>query len=330
MSVRTRQAYFEALYNGKSMMASLDGCATDFSFEENAEGEGDSVSISIADPTKAWLTALFPQKGDSLSAGINCVGYDGSMFCGTFVIDGISFSGEPTVLKIGAISTPENEEFRTRERTQVWENVTLQNIAAEIAERTGVALVYDAPEIKIKAIEQSKKNDCAFLSELCKSYGLSLKVYNNKIIIFDRIERKKRPAAYTVMLAECTSWDFATELVGSYTGGEIAYTSGDSEEDIAYKMGTPGRWLKVNERADSLADAQKKLESALDEANHDITTLDLSMPGQPAMYPAQCLQFVGLGAHVDGKYYINSVSHDVSGSGYTSKLKLSKVVLIGG
>ena len=330
MSVRARQAYFEALYNGKSMMQSLSGCTTDFSFEENAEGEGDSISISIADPTKAWLTALFPKKGDSLSAGITCVGYNGSLFCGKFILDDIAFSGEPTTLKIGALSTPENDEFRTTERTQVWENVTLQNIAAEIAERTGVALVYDAPEIKIKAIEQSKQNDCAFLSDLCKKYGLSLKVYNSKIIIFDRIERKRRPPSYYVTLGECSSWDFDTELVGSYTGGEIAYTTGDSEEDIIYSTGTAGRWLKVNERADSLADAQKKLISALDEANHDITVLNLSMPGQPNMYPAQCLQFAGLGVNVDGKYYINSISHNVSPSGYTSKLNLSKVVVIDG
>ena len=48
----------------------------------------------------------------------------------------------------------------------------------------GLECVYDADEITIKRMEQNKRPDSEFLKELCSRYGLILKIYNRRLIVF--------------------------------------------------------------------------------------------------------------------------------------------------
>ena len=69
-------------------------------------------------------------------------------------------------------------------RSQTWESVTICQVAGEIASRYGLECVYDADEITIKRMEQNKRPDSEFLKELCSRYGLILKIYNRRLIVF--------------------------------------------------------------------------------------------------------------------------------------------------
>ena len=60
------------------------------------------------------------------------------------------------------------------------------------------------------------------------------------------------------------------------------------------------------------------------QANHSTTSLTVTILGRPGLVSTQCVQVEGMGAAIDGKYFIDKATSQI-GSGYTMDLELSKV-----
>ena len=298
-----------------------------FQYTDPASGESDSISLTLGNWNGNWLAGWFPDKGATLAARILTYNWwrQSEMIqivCGTFSLDDISFSGAPDVMTIGAVSTPAADAFKITERTKTWENITIQQIAGDIAKRYELTLLYDAATIKVSVLEQSGATDSAFLANICKDYGLSLKVYGSKLVIFDREQYKKKLAVKTIDKGDMLSYTFNTTLTGTYTGGELVYTNAAGKE-ITYKTGKGPRILRSNVSANNAAEAKLKLDAAIAEANHTETTLSFSTMGQPTLAAGQTINITGLGC-ANGKYYIDKLSHSV-GDSYTTAFECSKV-----
>ena len=323
----TRRAYPTIFYNGKNISTTVDKYLESFQYTDPASGQSDSISLTLGNWNGNWLAGWFPDKGATLAARVLTYNWWRQsemlqLVCGTFALDDISFSGTPDVMTIGAVSTPAADAFKTTERTKTWEGVTIQQIASDIANRYKLALFYDAATIKITALEQSGATDSAFLETVCKDYGLSLKVYGSKLVIFDREKYKKKPAVKTIDKGDMLSYTFNTTLTGTYTGGELAYTNAAGDE-VTYKTGKGPRILKSNVSANNAMEAKLKLDAAIAEANHSETTLSFSTMGQPTLAAGQTINITGLG-RANGKYYIDKASHSV-GESYTTAFECSKV-----
>ena len=325
--MNTRRAYPTIFYNGKNISTTVDKYLESFRYTDPASGESDSISLTLGNWNGNWLAGWFPDKGATLTARVITHNWwrqneMRQLVCGTFSLDDISFSGAPDVMTIGAVSTPAADAFKTTERTKTWESVTIQQIAGDIAKRYGLALLYDAATIKIAVMEQSGATDSSFLSNVCKDYGLSLKVYSSKLVIFDPEKYKKKPAVKTIDKGDMLRYTFNTTLAGTYTGGELVYTNAAGKE-IKYKTGKGPRILKSNVSANNAAEAKIKLDAAIAEANHSETTLSFSTMGQPTLAAGQTINITGLG-RASGKYYIDKATHSV-GESYTTAFECSKV-----
>lgn len=331
MSV-ARHASPQIDYNGKAVKADFTADTSGMTYTDPASGESDSLSVTLADADRRWTAAWFPVKGDAIAAKIalsdwTADGDNREIDCGTFVLSGFSMQGAPGTVSLEAVAQPVDLSWSTTERSKTWEKITVQEIAADMAGRAGLALTYDAEEIKLDAVEQNKKSDSAFLQELCDKYGLQLKVYAKKLILYDREAYKSKPAVATIPIEDVAAgWTYNTDLVGSYTGGTIAYTDPKTEKDIVYKLNeTSPRLLEVTEKADSAADAERRLKSAIEKANHGLTTLAVTlMGGRYDVYAGQCVEMTGFG-RLSGKYYVDKATHELSTSGYTVQLELALV-----
>ena len=93
---------------------------------------------------------------------------------------------------------------------------------------------------------------------------------------------------------------------------------------MIYKKGSGKRLLKVNTKADSLADAKLKLEAEIENANHGATSITFTTMGRPDIVAGQCIKITGLGK-MNGKYYIDTKTDSLGGSGYQSKISASLV-----
>lgn len=328
--MKTRRALFELSWNGVAGADKLTDAATGITYTDPASGEADSIDININDRDRKWIAEWMPSAGDTMTAKINLQDWEREgdnrvLSCGFFILDSFSFSGWPIAGTISGISTPTDSSFMATERSKIWRNITIKEIAAEIASRTGISLSWnaDGSDFRIKTIEQSKQTDSDFLMSLCTTYGLSLKIYAQKIVIFDREKYKMKSAVMTLAAADLESWNWSSDTAGTYTGGEFTYTDPRTEKEITAKIGGGSRIFKDSGKADSAADAERKIKASVANANHGSTKMTVTILGNARLYAGQCVSITGLG-RLSGKYYIDKVTHTV-GNGYTMSLELSLV-----
>ena len=309
--------------------AKIAGHTSGFTYTDVASGQSDSVSVTMHDIDKEWLGKYMPKKGASLGAKLKLTNWNkeervDTFDCGTFILDDISFSGRPLNCVLGGVSVPIMDDFKSKKRTQTWEKTTVRDIASEIAGRTGVSLYYDAPTIQIPELEQNKQTDSAFLYALCEKYGLAMKVYNHKIVIFDIVAYEAKAAVLTLKETDMLSgWKYNTTVDGTYTGVELNYTDPDTDETINVVMGSSGRMLSENTQATSRYDAELQAAAKVNAANRKIETMDVPIRANIGIVASQCINISGLG-NADGKYYIEKIKHSI-GSGYKMQLTLHKV-----
>lgn len=302
---------------------------TEFTYSDVASGESDRMSITMQDIGKEWMGTLMPEKGAIIGAKIRLINWSNSekadtFDCGRFVLDDISFSGRPLKCALEGVSVPVMDDFRVLPVTNTWENTTIKEIASQIAEKAGVSLHYEADRIQIAEVEQSRQPDSAFLYSLCEKYGLAMKVYNHKIIIFDIALYEEKEAVLTIRETDTLSWSFNTTIDGTYTGVELDYTDPDKEDTIKVTMGSPGRMYSLNTQAAGRYDAELQAAAKVNEANRKIQTMNATIRANPqAVVASQCVMVEGFG-RFDGKYYVDQISHSL-GSGYTMKLSMHKV-----
>lgn len=325
-----RQANVSLLYNGANASGQIAPYLASFQYTDVASGSSDKISIQINDRDHRWIGAWFPQKGDLLQPTIQTFNWWGdgqnSRFpCGTFRVDDFSFAGGPIRLSLDAVAVPaDNSGFKATKRTETYEKTTLQEIGQAIADRSGISLFFDASDIAIQKVEQNNQNDCEFYCGLVEKFGLALKIYNSRIVVFSEgtYEAKKAKAILTPADFE-PGWSWNTQTTGTYTGVKYQYTNSDKNKTFTVKAGTEERLLTNNEPADNLTEATAIALAAVNNANRGTTTMSLTMMARPGLIASDTIEIAGL-ERLSGKYYVEQVTHSI-GSGYKMSLNLRKV-----
>lgn len=325
----TRRAAVDVTYNGTSITSKLSPYVTGITYTDPASGEADSLDINVHDRDSRWIGAWFPSAGDILTATIHTLswgGVSGALNCGIFIVDNFSFNGWPTSGTISGVSVPVDSCFRETARTKNWEDVTIEEIGKEIASRAGISLMWDVEgePFKLTNVEQSQQTDCEFYMALCEKYGLSMKVYSNKIVVYDREAYKRKGSVATLAPNDILSWSWSSNTAKTYTGGEFTYTDPNTEEEIKVNVGDGNRILKESGKADNVADAERQIQAAISNANHGMVKLSATIMGNATFVASQCVGITGLG-RLSGKYFIDNITHNIGSSGYTMDMELSLV-----
>lgn len=307
----------------------IGNTATDFAYTDVASGKSDSASITMYDIDKEWLGNRKPKRGAGLGAKIQINNWNEentseTFDCGNFVVDDVSFSGRPLSCVLGVVSVPTDDSFKTLAKTKTWEKTTIKDIAAEVAGAASVALVYDAVAIQIQEIEQNNQTDSAFLYALCEKYGLGMKVYNHKIVIFDSVAYEEKGSVGIISETDCITWKANETIDGTYTGVSLNYTNPDLDDPINVMMGEEGRLYALNVQANSQCDAELQAAAKANAANRKIQTMTLTIVGNKNIVATQCISVSGFGSY-DGKYYVDTVKHSAGSSGYRTQLTIHKV-----
>jgi len=105
---------------------------------------------------------------------------------GKFKIDACDLSGPPDKFSIKAVSIPISSSLKQEEKTNTWEETTLQKIAQDIADKAGAKLMYEVDsDIQLDRVDQKQQSDMSFLLELCTKYGVALKATDGMIVLFE-------------------------------------------------------------------------------------------------------------------------------------------------
>ncbi|MCI7419380.1 MAG: hypothetical protein MSS65_07220 [Clostridium sp.] len=325
-----RKTRLSIIYNGKDISQNIKKYVESFRYTDVASGESDEIELELNNSSGMFIKGHMPRKGDKITSTIYRYNWDSSgstirFRCGKFYLDDLSYSGPPMACTIGGVSSPVKGAFKSTKRSKTYKNVTIRELARVIAKRSGMTLHYSAASVKIKEIEQSKTADSEFLLSICQEYGLGLKIFGGKIIIFDEEKYEQKAPKCTIKRCNCENWSWNTTLQGTYTGAKVTYTSPTDNKTHKVMIGKEGRVYHANVSASSTKEAVMKAKAQLAEQNKQRTTMQLTiMPGK-TIVATDTIRLSGF-YKLNGKYYVDKVEHAVTGeSGYVQTLTLHKV-----
>lgn len=330
-----RRAKVEILYKGIDISTSLEPYLLDFTYTDN-EGKADDIQITLQDKLGRWHNPWLPGKGDKIIAKIITTnwkkeGQTQTLDCGTFYVDEVDFDGPPDTIKIKAISIPLSKGGKNSKRTRVWEKTTLLEIASNIAENSGLTLLYDAPNITYDRIDQIKKTDLAFIKESAKKEGINVKISNEQLVLYDEFSYEKKSSVRKITKGESDILSYSFKIAtadNEYKAAQLTYFDQSKKKTIKYVYNVPGveegPTLKINERVTSIAEAERRAIKAIRNKNKYEKTGKLTLVGDVNLMQGLSVQVEKFGKYSD-KYFIESSVHSVS-NGYTTQINIRKAL----
>jgi len=307
-----------------------------FSVREVLSGEADSAEITLQDRDELWQGDWFPDRGAMMDISLHVDNWEAEgdnrdLPLGNFEVDEITNSGPPNEAKIKLVSIPSNSSLRGVEKTRAWEKTKLSQIIKDVADSDGVESFFDAADDPIQErAEQSEQTDLSFLQKLCKDAGLALKVSDKKVVVFDISKYEKEPPVMTITkgMQNVLSFDCRATIHDVYKACHVKYKHSQKDSMIEYTYTDPNRkeglTLQVNEKVESIEEAEKLAKKKLHEKNLEEFAVSLTLMGNFALLASNTVQLVGFHKY-DGKYLITKSEHEV-GNGYTTKIDLRRVI----
>jgi len=335
---QARTATLNVNYNNKNISADLRRFLIGFSYSDYSNGKADDLQINLDDKEDLWKASWFPEKGATLTAEIitrnwNYEGEVQRLPLGQFEIDDIDLQGPPDVVTIKGVSVPVSSSLWDEDKNRAWENTRLSIVASDIASGSGLELFFDTEyDAEYDRIEQTEETDIAFLQRLCEEAGISLKVTNKTIIIFDdsKYEQQEPVATITRGSSNVISYSGNSKTRDIYSACRVEYQASDKKEPIIYTYTPPngpkvGRTLVINERVSSYSEAERLAKKSLREKNKEETTFNVKLSGDVRFVSGVTVNLKGWG-RFDGKYFITEAKHEGGSAGYTTELELRRVL----
>lgn len=300
--------------------------------ESQVQHKGQPTAASPSAAKKGFaIEAMFVQ--ENWTGG----GKDRLLECGTFELDSVDASGPPNTITLKASALPYTSQIRQTEKSRAWENYTLKGIANEMAKENGMTCMYlPSFDPAYSRVEQFKTSDIAFLSKLCHEAGISLKVTNNLIVLFDQVAYEAKGAVLTIKrgggayikhklgIGQAET-EYASCRVGYTDPGTGKCISATAKVDDYNAKAKNNQQLEITEKVANAAEAKAKAEKLLRLHNKYAKTASFTLPGNPNIVAGQTVVLADWGAF-DGKYIVSQAKHTVSSSGYTTQIKLRKVL----
>ena len=323
----SRRTTIKVKYQNKDITKEISPYVKSFSYSDAVDGEADSAQITLIDKEEIWIGEWFPEKGNSMEISITSNGKESDF--GRFEIDEIENTLSPSEARIKLVSVPNKSEIRYVEKSRSWEKVKLSTIAEDIATESNLQLYYKSKEDPIiERIEQDEESDLKVLKKLCKNRGLSLKVSDMELIIYDKEELEGISSARIIKkdAREIKQFRLKTTVHEVYKSCKVEYMHGKQDKKISHEYNDAskdeGMTLKVSEKVENEGEAERLAKKKLREKNEKETTGSFTLIGDPDLIAGVTVELKGFHVY-DGKYLIDKSNHDVS-NGYTTKIEVHK------
>lgn len=299
----------QILYNGTNILPRVQLNSCDVT--DNAGGKPDSVRIMFDDARGEW-DAWNPQKTHFVE--VTESGYSS----GKMYVDEIE--QQSGYLTIKALSTPKS--IRTQ-RTKSWEDANITVIASDIAGAHSLGLqTYDVDEYPYLRVDQQNEPDMAFLLKRAKLEGLSLKVYNQNVVLYGVKQFEGKPPVKAIgkilfdgqplFRNQSTEIYKICKVSGSEYSGE--YNAPDIAQGSTLSIG--GMTLDNADQAVRFAKNLLRDKNRYQYYGRYVTALDVSTAASATVQ-------VDFGIS-SGKYFVESVTHMFTAQ--RSRFEVRKVV----
>lgn len=312
-------------------------------YTDNLTGAADDLSLELEDRAGLWAGDWRPTFGDKAVARIDVTeAWFGSnpttsLRLGTFSHDKISLMGPPLTATLKCISASLASGLRRRKRTHAWRGVNLKQIADDIAQRASLTLEFDGdPGGAYKQAVQNDKSDWEFLEDLTKEVGRTLKITEDKIVIYD--EQKLDSAASSgeidIKGGNVLDWDFEADDSARYGSCHVSCFNPRTGKVIKYQyppdgqtvegLDANGQTLEIRIGVSDAAEAQARAQKMLRVANQFAGSGKISTVGDPGLVAGVTFDLANAFS-LDGKFIITKAEHKV-GDGYVCHLDVRRCI----
>ena len=216
--METLKTTLSVIYADTDITAEINADLLSFSYTDCADDEADEVSITLKDPDGNGAGAWAPERGAKLNAMLFTESR-GMLNTGMMSVDRMSVSGSPRVFALQAVSIPLDNTIRRTIKNRNFEGLTLQAVAGQIAGEAGLTLLFDSQiDPEYDRIDQRQESDLAFLKRLGDEAGVSVKVSDTQLILFDQAsyESKEPVKLLTLGTSPVLSWNFEMQQSERY------------------------------------------------------------------------------------------------------------------
>lgn len=351
------QTRLKIIFSSTDITASLMPDLLSFTYDDKEKDEADEISITLKDEKGKWASRWKPDGGETIRAniisGTTTLQYR-QLRCGKFYVDSLRESGAPRVFELRAVSIPLNKPIRRKIKSRAWEKTTLKSIVQKIAAEAGLKYMFDSLENPTyDRQEQSRESDLKFLSRLCEEIGLSIKITDDKLVVFDQsyYESKAAKKTFTLGRSNILSWDFESSQSETYKSVTVTYRDPKKKSKTAaggynmdlqkekkekvnaavmtYTYTDPkadenGQEYAIKKRAKSIDEAKRLAKAKLRSLNARSVTGSLTIIGDVSMVAGIVVKCKGFGSF-DGNFIVEQASHAVDSGGYKTTLTLRRV-----
>ncbi|MEY8420541.1 contractile injection system protein, VgrG/Pvc8 family [Oscillospiraceae bacterium 44-5] len=345
-----RRAAVEIAFAGVDITKSIRPYLESLTYTDNEADKADDLQIQLQDRDSIWMEKWLVEAIEAASAAklnMDAVilrenwlgdGKDAVLPCGDFELDNVVLSGPPAIITIKGTSLPFSAPVRQTKKNKAWENTTLSAIANEKAGANGMTCMYEsAYDPFYKRVEQVDASDIDFLSRLCHDAGISLKATSSILVFFDQVAYEAKSSVITIQKGKTGGYIKYKLSVGAadsqYSSCRVSYVdpaTGKCIEATAkiedYNADAKNnQQLEVTAKVSSKDEAKTLAEKHLRLHNKYSKSATFTLPGNPALVAGVTVELKGWGAF-DGKYIITQAVHTVGKSGYTTQIKLRRVL----
>lgn len=328
----SRKLKLKVLYENTDITKYIDQELISFSYSDSLN-EFDSLDLTIQNRELLWMNDWNPLKGDKLECWLYLYNWETNseveIYIGTFYIDRVSYSGPPDIVTISALSVDIVSNIMDDKKNRVWEAVTFEKIAKDIAKECSLELVYECDfNREYKRIEQKLESYFNFLKRLGNEIGVIIKLYNDRLIIFEEKLYEEKDYKFIFHRNNIKSYSLETDDTDTYAGCKITYYDSYLGEKIeesfftkqraGYKRNTQ-RVLFINQEKEPPGDtkAQKRgylskiAEKALREKNKQSIRGTIEIIGKEELICVGDTIFLENFGIFTGKYLITSINTDL-------------------
>ena len=347
MSDEARRSLVEISINGASVTDDLQPYLLSCTYTDNEEDEADDLQIQLQDREAVWLTAWLDEIISAAAAAdltIDAVFYRNFwssggadvLPCGQFQLDSVAESGPPNVVKLRATSLPFSNSARQTKKWRAWESYNLSGIAGEIAGNAGLSLLFESGnDPYYERVEQYDRSDIVFLQLLCHNAGISLKITDGQMVLFEQTEYEAKEPVRTIRYGDGSylSYSVSTGSADTQYGScRVSYVDPETGKCIEGKATATeedqksDQCLELSFKVSDAGEAKELAEKNLRLHNKYERILTFKLPGDPVLVAGQTVGVEGFGGW-SGKYIIKQAQHSVSPSGgYTTTIRLRRIL----
>ncbi len=320
------------IYSGVNISVDVSQMVLAIRYVDRLDAASGELELELEDSTELWQGPWYPALGDVVSLQI---GYSGGALldCGEFQIDELELDGPPDVMRLRCLAAYVTSAMRTA-NTVAYENMSIEEIAGQIAAKYGLALVTasseSANDVAFARVTQRRQMDLEFLKRLAREHNFDFTVRAGQLIFYERAALESVAAAAVITRSDTVRFSFRNRSRRIYEAAEFSYFDPDTKELITQSVpadqpSPTGDTLKIVARCENAEQAQVKAEAALHLHNMVFVDASIEGPGNTVLVAGNNVELSGWGA-LDGKYLIETATHQVArAAGYSTSIAARRV-----